>query len=545
MGTKPQHLTHARPVRGAGAATVAVGPPRGVVKPSDASTAAKGANMTPPAASTALETGGSGTPRHHARDVQGKVSEMEDNIQNHQTLLQSINQESEVLKGLVAHSHKEKLEMEETLTKLKSQIIQYKTQLQELSNLRCELEKVAYEKSCLQKERSVQGSTLARLQAMLWDTEEQVRSLTDTVAQLSDELHAREMERWRLHMTIQELKGNIRVFCRVRPLQGSGLRRHIQLATNNRIKLAKTKKSHTGKTAETQKSYNFSFDRVFGPGASQQEVFDEISLLVQSTLDGHNVCCFAYGQTGSGKTFTMEGEEFDDNRGCIPRTVQQIFRAAEKLGPQGWEFTFTASFVEIYNEILRDLLYTSKASQRPKHEIQKTGNNKETINNLSYRKVSTEDEVLGLIALANHNRATAQNHHSSCSHSVFQLGIEGVNADREVKCKSTLCLVDLAGSERMAKSQSSGECFKEMTAINSSLSNLSIVISALANKESHILYRNSKLTYLLQGCLGGDYITLMFVNIAPEPDSFGETLNSLRLASQVKKVVRKPRMNEK
>uniref|UniRef100_A0AAQ5XVR3 Kinesin-like protein n=1 Tax=Amphiprion ocellaris TaxID=80972 RepID=A0AAQ5XVR3_AMPOC len=477
-----------------------------------------------------LYTGGTGAPRRHAWDLKGKVSDMEDKIRNYQTRVKSVNQENEVLKGTMAQSQGKVVEMERELVRQRSQI-------------RCKNhQKTEYLAVLLvfslQMKLSVQESTLARLQATLRDTEEEVRCLKDTVAQQKDELHAGEMERRRLHNSIQELKGNIRVFCRVRPLVGGGLSKHIQFtpSDNKTVTLAKTEESHTGKTAETQKNYNFSFDRVFGPQASQQEVFEEISLLVQSALDGYNVCCFAYGQTGSGKTYTMEGDEFDETRGVIPRAVQQIFKAAEKLGAQGWEFTFTASFVEIYNETLRDLLYTGKASKRPEHEIRKSSNNEITITNLTYEKVSCEDQVLGLIALANQNRSTAQtaqNDRSSRSHSVFQLDIEGVNAGRDVKCKSTLCLVDLAGSERMVKSQSQGERFKEMTAINGSLSNLGIVIAALANKESYVPYRNSKLTYLLQGCLGGNSKTLMFVNIAPETDSFGESLNSLRFASKV------------
>uniref|UniRef100_A0AAQ5XV53 Kinesin-like protein n=1 Tax=Amphiprion ocellaris TaxID=80972 RepID=A0AAQ5XV53_AMPOC len=483
---------------------------------------------------------GTGAPRRHAWDLKGKVSDMEDKIRNYQTRVKSVNQENEVLKGTMAQSQGKVVEMERELVRQRSQI-------RCKNHLYFKTENAVSEKTeylavllvfSLQMKLSVQESTLARLQATLRDTEEEVRCLKDTVAQQKDELHAGEMERRRLHNSIQELKGNIRVFCRVRPLVGGGLSKHIQFtpSDNKTVTLAKTEESHTGKTAETQKNYNFSFDRVFGPQASQQEVFEEISLLVQSALDGYNVCCFAYGQTGSGKTYTMEGDEFDETRGVIPRAVQQIFKAAEKLGAQGWEFTFTASFVEIYNETLRDLLYTGKASKRPEHEIRKSSNNEITITNLTYEKVSCEDQVLGLIALANQNRSTAQtaqNDRSSRSHSVFQLDIEGVNAGRDVKCKSTLCLVDLAGSERMVKSQSQGERFKEMTAINGSLSNLGIVIAALANKESYVPYRNSKLTYLLQGCLGGNSKTLMFVNIAPETDSFGESLNSLRFASKV------------
>uniref|UniRef100_A0A8C7P1A7 Kinesin-like protein n=1 Tax=Oncorhynchus mykiss TaxID=8022 RepID=A0A8C7P1A7_ONCMY len=455
-----------------------------------------------------------GGSRRPAWDLKGKVTDMEGKISNYQRKVKTVAQENESLKESVAKSRQKEAQMTSDLQELHTQL-RYRVP--------GNMQRVDY---------------YVKMGTTLRETQDTVRNLEETVARQTDEIHCGEMERRELHNTIQELKGNIRVFCRVRPLQAGGQSDHIQLPAhdNQALTLAKTEESHIGRSGDTQKSYNFSFDRVFGPSIPQKDVFEEISLLVQSALDGYNVCCFAYGQTGSGKTYTMEGGEMEDMRGVIPRAVQQIFQASKKLREQGWKFTFTASFVEIYNETLRDLLYTGKANKRPEHEIRKSANNEVTVTNLTYQKVNSEDEVCNLIALANQNRSTARtnmNDHSSRSHSVFQLDIEGENSGRDVKCKSSLCLVDLAGSERVQKSQSQGDRFKEMTAINGSLTNLGIVIAALANKESYIPYRNSKLTYLLQSCLGGNSKTLMFVNISPEADSFPETLNSLRFASKV------------
>ncbi|KAI5606938.1 kinesin-like protein KIFC1 isoform X1 [Silurus asotus] len=425
-------------------------------------------------------------------DLKGKVADLESKIQSYQSRLKTFNQENEDLKMSNAEVQKNKANAIEENKHLK----------QHLGSLEARLTSLF-----------IQTSSLTHCQEQLRMCQEMVTSLQELVDKQKDKLHCGEMERRKLHNTIQELKGNIRVYCRVRPLLSNmeATIPHIQLPVNDNkaITLAKTEES---------------------------EVFEEISLLVQSALDGYNVCCFAYGQTGSGKTFTMEGGDMEDMRGVIPRAVQQIFESASLLREQGWQYTFTASFVEIYNETLRDLLYVGKPNKRPEHEIKKTTNNEVTVTNLNYQRVTTEDEVYKLIILANQNRSTARtnmNDQSSRSHSVFQLDIEGENVGRATKCKSSLCLVDLAGSERIQKSQSQGERFKEMTAINSSLTNLGIVITALANKETFVPYRNSKLTYLLQGCLGGNSKTLMFVNISPEEESFGESLNSLRFASKV------------
>ncbi|CAL8373861.1 unnamed protein product [Boreogadus saida] len=558
------------------AATVAAAPSRGVLRQNVASVAPRGGAK--PAASSSNNKAGAGGAvaaaavggRRAGWDMRGKVSDMQAKLQSLQSRDRTAQEETRELRGAAASAQQRAAAAAEELEGQRGRVAAYRG---ELAEVREALEREASERRGLQRELGglreahqaattlrdsqelelqaarakllQQGSSLERLQdglqqvqASLQQREQEVRLLQEAVGRQQDDLHAGEMERRRLHNALQELKGNIRVFCRVRPLVGGGPSPHILLPPDDHkaLVLSRSEESHVGRTGDTQKTFSFSFDRVFGPSASQQEVFEEISLLVQSALDGYNVCCFAYGQTGSGKTFTMEGGDSDAAVGVIPRAVQQVFLAAHALGAQGWDFSFTASFLEVYNESLRDLLYTGKAGKRPEHEIRKSAAGEISVTNLTYQKVATEGQVQNLIAVANRNRSTAQttqNDRSSRSHSVFQLDIQGENAGRDVRCKSTLCLVDLAGSERVLKSQAQGERFKEMTAINGSLSNLGLVITALANKESHIPYRNSKLTYLLQSCLGGNSKTLMFVNIAPEPDSFGESLNSLRFASKV------------
>ncbi|XP_056144919.1 carboxy-terminal kinesin 2-like [Lampris incognitus] len=509
-----------------------------------------------------------GASQQRPRDLKDKVSNMVGKSHNK---VKTVHQENKELRGSVAQMQQREVELKQELDKLTNLISQYEVELKALLGVTEELEKTTSDKNNLQrdlsnlcdkykametfrdtqelelqtlkKKLSVQESTLACLQATLRDREEDIRSFQGTIANQRDAIHAGEMERRQLHNTIQELKGNIRVFCRVRPLVGGGLIKHIQLSGSDNkmtLTLVKTQESHTGQARDSEKQYKFKLDKVFGPHASQQEVFEELSLLVQSALDGYNVCCFAYGQTGSGKTYTMEGGDLEETRGVIPRAMQQVFRASKMLGEQGWEFSFTVSFLEIYNETLRDLLYTGMASKRPELDMHKSTSNEVTVTNINYKKVTSEDQVFDLIDLAKKNRSIGQTNLNDCSsrsHSVFKLDIEGENTGRDIKFKSSLCLVDLAGSERMVKSQCQGERFKEMTAINSSLYHLGIVITALANREGYVPYRNSKLTYLLQGCLAGNGKTLMFVNIAPEPENFGETLSSLRFACKVNNCV--------
>ncbi|KAL9649728.1 hypothetical protein ABK040_009543 [Willaertia magna] len=357
----------------------------------------------------------------------------------------------------------------------------------------------------------------------------------ETIKELENKRHKDENERRRLHNIIQELKGNIRVYCRVKP-SPEGEKSIIYPEDD-----VDERSLYIQAAGESKKF--FQFDKVFKPNSSQQQIFHEISQLVQSALDGYKVCIFAYGQTGSGKTYTMFGpskEEMqqlenvmkEEAAGMIPRSIDQVFETAEKLKEQGWKFTMVASFLEIYNEGIRDLLDASN-KDGSKYEI-KHDNGLTTVTGLTYVPVDGPRKVQELLRSASKSRAVAAtkcNERSSRSHSVFSLQITGKNENTDQVSTGVLNLIDLAGSERLNVSQATGDRLKETKHINTSLTCLGDVIAALSQKSKHIPYRNSKLTYLLQNCLGGDAKTLMFVNI--DPINTNETVCSLRFAAKV------------
>ncbi|GMH93557.1 hypothetical protein TrST_g2459 [Triparma strigata] len=366
-----------------------------------------------------------------------------------------------------------------------------------------------------------------------------------TIEELKEQLIKGEQQRRKMHNRIQELRGNIRVFVRTRPfLPGDGDNHDsaVDVSPDGQSLQIFDK---TGKADN-----NFQFDKTFAPSAMQENVFEEVSEFVQSALDGFHVCLFSYGQTGSGKTHTMQGSGNGQMRGIIPRAVEQILEQVNVLGQQKWKYSISASFLEIYCENLKDLLVNMgdgvpAGGKAPKLDIKRDADGKSYVNNLAGVKICNTDKAEGMaqleavMAAAAKTRSVAKtdmNAQSSRSHSVFMLHIHGQNEEDGTIISGALNLCDLAGSERLDRSGATGQQLKETQAINKSLSCLGDVFSSLASGSSHVPYRNSKLTYLLQDCLSGDGKALMFVNLSPTVQSSHESLCSLRFAKRVSQV---------
>ncbi|XP_033212363.1 kinesin-like protein KIF3A [Belonocnema kinseyi] len=339
---------------------------------------------------------------------------------------------------------------------------------------------------------------------------------------------------------------NVRVVVRVRPLSKKELENNCKKITkidtlNAEITIENANRGEPPKV--------FSFDAVFDTNSTQVDIYNETARpIVEKVLQGYNGTIFAYGQTGTGKTYTMSGEKTSPQvRGIIPNTFAHIFGHIAKAD-ENRKFLVRATFLEIYNEEVRDLL---GKDQNIRLEVKERADIGVFVKDLSAYVVNNADDLDRIMTLGNKNRivgATAMNESSSRSHAIFTITVEssqvGEDGQQHVKM-GKLHLVDLAGSERQSKTKASGLRLREAAKINLSLSTLGNVISALVDgQSSHVPYRNSKLTRLLQDSLGGNSKTLMCANISPADFNYEETISTLRYANRAKNIKNRARINE-
>ncbi|KAK7358615.1 hypothetical protein VNO77_00550 [Canavalia gladiata] len=348
------------------------------------------------------------------------------------------------------------------------------------------------------------------------------------LAEAADNYHVVLAENRKLYNEVQDLKGNIRVYCRIRPFLPGQSQNHTaiefvgddgELIVSNPLKQGK----------ESRKL--FKFNKVFGQAVSQEEVFKDTQPLIRSVLDGYNVCIFAYGQTGSGKTYTMSGPGLSSKSdwGVNYRALYDLFHISQSRR-SSIVYEVGVQMVEIYNE---QYCFLDLHTLGIWNTAQPNGL---AVPDASMHSVNSMADVLELMNAGLMNRATsatALNERSSRSHSVLSVHVRGTDLKTNTLLRGCLHLVDLAGSERVDRSEATGDRLKEAQHINKSLSALGDVIFALSQKSSHVPYRNSKLTQLLQSSLGGQAKTLMFVQLNPDVASYSETISTLKFAERV------------
>jgi kinesin family protein C2/C3 len=365
-------------------------------------------------------------------------------------------------------------------------------------------------------------------------------------------------ENRQLYNQVQDLRGSIRVFCRVRPQGATGdfSQSVLEVSQDEDGALAAYSAKHN-------KWHEYKFDKIFDQNSRQDEIYQETKPLVRSVLDGFNVCIFAYGQTGSGKTHTMSGSE---NDGINFRALEDLFEQREERAREV-EYSIRVQLVEIYNEVIRDLLVggsntssnsngnsgspspfenspdqnkisatTAASSRLGLVSTRGSGNN---LPDATQIQVYSAEEVAQVMVRGGRNRATAEtkmNERSSRSHQVLTVIVEGTNTLTHATTRGCLHLIDLAGSERVSRSGAAGQQLLEAQHINKSLTALGCVMQALAQKRDHIPFRDSKLTFLLSDSLAGQAKSMMFMHVAPEESSVGETLSTLNFGSAVTKI---------
>jgi len=378
---------------------------------------------------------------------------------------------------------------------------------------------------------------------------------TSRLASISALYEKAAAENKKLHFAIQDLKGSIRVFCRVRPAvpgMDDDCRQSPAVAATTERDLVVTRRERRGEDAKLTRR-SFSFDRAFGPTASQAEVYEACGPLIRCVADGYNVCLLAYGQTGSGKTHTMSGpprgrdEDADatESLGVNYRALDDVFRVVRARDAVA-EHVVTVSVLEIYNEECRDLLAPrggtkidvagfDAATNPERARNRRETNVPDNVPDAVARVARDAEDVFAVMCEGEANRstgATAMNARSSRSHSVVIVRVRAVSRETGSHTRGALYLVDLAGSERVARSEASGDRLKEARHINKSLSALGDVVAALQEKRAHVPYRNSKLTTLLRSALGPNGKAALFAHVSPAPASADESVSTLAFAER-------------
>ena len=415
----------------------------------------------------------------------------------------------------------------------------YKGDLEAFKAKFAELEK---ENKKMAKENESQGKemkALAMAAAQLQGLQERTAAAEKKLGEMQsaykevEEAYKKEMQlRKKLHNQIEDMKGKIRVYARCRPFAQYEKEKGCQQCVT-------FKDDMSCLVTNGKRANEYTFDEVFRPDSKQSQIFEGVSHLVQSAVDGFNVCIFAYGQTGSGKTFTMYGKRDDEElQGIAPRCMRELYELIEREKGE-LDVTVSCYMLELYNDQLVDLL-ASKGDKPEKLDIKL---DKKGI--VVVQGAQVKGPCNNFKELYRHNEqgmnqrhvaSTAMNAESSRSHLVFSILVESKNKATGAMTLGKLTLVDLAGSERQSKTQATGERLKEAKAINMSLSALGDVISALSTGEKFVPYRNNLLTRLLQDGLGGNAKTLMFVNISPADYNADETETSLKYATRVKTI---------
>ncbi|CAM9141926.1 unnamed protein product [Scytosiphon promiscuus] len=356
--------------------------------------------------------------------------------------------------------------------------------------------------------------------------------------------------RKKLHNKMEDLKGKIRVYVRVRPFSTKEKARGCTEAVTGQGKTTIAVQDPRVKEEKT-----FDFDQVWSgteeQGNNQVNIFRDTGYLVTSTVDGYNVCIFAYGQTGSGKTYTMFGAGgigggvnasegvCDGTAGVTPRAVLELFRVLKEREGQ-YEYSVKVSMFELYRDGLRDLL--AKKGSHTKLVIklaEHSGTGLVVVEGGVERDANDIESMIHVIQLGAEGRtvsSTQMNSDSSRSHLLCSIVVTSTNRRTGSSLRGKLTLVDLAGSERVGKSGASGDQLKEAQSINKSLSALGDVIGALTTGVKHIPYRNHALTMMMSDSLGGNSKTLMFVCASPADYNASETINALQFAARCKSV---------